>query len=325
MNSSHRSPAHVRNMAIGVDIGGTNIKIGIVNDQGEMLGHSSAAIFRNEDRTADLKFICRKVAELIEKHDISDKIAGIGVASPGILDIDRGIVKYAVNLGWKHLRLVEIMQEQLKIPVRLECDAVAGAIGEQKYGAGVNMSDFLFVCLGTGVGASLFAGNSFYQSNNGPAINIGHTSVIYDGKPCDCGNQGCLEKYVSATAITERVRTEMHTTTTSIQNALSESRILDSYLVYEAAILGDPYANQVFREAGHLLGVSLTNCIHLFGVSNIIIGGGLSQAGPILLDSTRKTVQERFPHSDIIDVNIVSGAYPTTAGILGAAAKWFTN
>lgn len=308
-----------KSLAIGVDIGGTHLKMGLINEQGEVIDHYSVNLHRDETKIADITFITQEVAGFIERLNVRNQLAGVGVSCPGILDTNLGIVKFAVNLGWTDIPLVEMMQHQLRLPVKLECDATAGAIGEWRYGAGINQSSFLYICLGTGVGASLVVDQQIYHGDCGPAINIGHTSVIPDGKPCICGNRGCLETYVSATAILDRVRMELGSVN-SILSAWVQSRTLNSLLVYEAAIQGDHYANEVFQDAGKLLGVSLVNCIHLFGVGTIIIGGGFSQSGDLLLESTRNTVRERFINGN---VSILQSKLPTTAGILGAAANFF--
>lgn len=290
------------NFAIGVDIGGTNLKMGLVNQEGLILDEMSISLPRNDANTADISFIRQQISFYIEKNkESAGLLTGIGIACPGILDTQRGIVKYAVNLGWHEVPLVDLMQEQLKLPVRLLSDAAAGAIGESKYGAGIGLSSFLYVCLGTGVGAGLFINRKIYEGDWGPIINIGHTSVIPDGEPCKCGNRGCLENYVSASALKDRTGA-------------------DAYQVYEAASNGDLYSRSLFQEAGELLGVSLVNCIQLFGVGNVIIGGGMSKAGNVLLDPVRATVLKRFPPSSSMSVQITPAAFASTAGILGAVA-----
>lgn len=290
-------------MAIGVDIGGTNLKMGLVNRGGQIFDEKSIPLPRT-NRSADVSLIGQHIAAFIEKQEAIDGIVGVGIACPGILDTKQGIVHDAVNLGWHEVPLVDCMQKMLKLPVRLAYDAAAGAVGEKNYGAGALLPSFLYVCLGTGVGASLVMNRRLYEGEWGPIINIGHTSIIPDGKPCKCGNRGCLETYVSASAITE------HTGANAFQ-------------VYEAALKGDLNAIRLFQEAGELLGVSLVNCIQLFGVGHVIIGGGLSKAGDLLLAPARAMVEERLSALSSLSVHITSAAFPTTAGILGAAALHF--
>ncbi|WNR42721.1 ROK family protein [Paenibacillus roseipurpureus] len=293
------------NFAIGVDIGGTNLKMGLVNQEGLILDEMSTSLNRNDAGIADISFICQQIASFIDKNKEADGLLkGIGIASPGILDTEKGIVQYAVNLGWYEVPLIDFIQVQLKLPVRLVGDAAAGAIGESKFGAGCRLSSFLYVCLGTGVGAGLILKGKIYEGDWGPIINIGHTSVIPDGLPCKCGNLGCLENYVSASAVKERTGT-------------------DAQQVYEAASNGDLYARSLFQEVGELLGISLVNCMQLFGVGNVIIGGGMSRAGNVLLDPVRATVLKRMHPSGSLSVQITPAAFTSTAGILGAAALHF--
>ncbi len=311
-------------LAIGVDIGGTNIKLGLIDEHGAMIDQLSLPVVRNEGGIADVSYISRTISDFIRTHRVFSRLRGVGIACPGILDTRHGIVKFAVNLGWAHIELASLLQEHLQLPVRLESDAVAGAMGERYYGAGIDQPTFLYVCIGTGVGASLIIDNEFYKGGWGSVINIGHTSIIHNGLPCECGNKGCLEKYVSAPAVAQRVRNEIHAKKNSmLHEYINEPHALDSRLVYRAAEHGDAYAREVLKEAGRLLGISLVNCLHLFGIENMIIGGGFSQAGKYFLDPARQVVAERFEEHNGRKVSIVCASHPVTSGVLGAAAHWF--
>jgi len=311
-------------LAIGVDIGGTNIKLGLISEHGKMIDQLSLPVVRNDDGVVDVSYIANIISEFIQNNHILPRLKGVGIACPGILDTKNGIVKFAVNLGWMHIDLVSLLQDRLQLPVRLESDAVAGAIGERHYGAGIDKPTFLYVCIGTGVGASLIIDNSLYEGGWGSVINIGHTSIIHNGLQCECGNKGCLEKYVSAPAIAQQVRNEIQAKKESMLHEYrNELHALDSRLIYHAAEQGDAYAIEVFQAAGRLLGISLVNCLHLFGIENIIIGGGFSQAGKYFLDPARQAVAERFEEHNDRKVSIICASHPTTSGVLGAAAPLF--
>ncbi|MCD9023228.1 ROK family protein [Cohnella silvisoli] len=293
-------------LAIGADIGGTNLKLGLVTREGTILGSLSLPLARNSEGGADLAFIAEEISYFIQQQNLNAELAGVGVASPGVIDKERGVVIHAVNLGWSNVRMVEYLQRQLQLPVRLESDAVAGAIGEKKYGAAMEMDSFLYICIGTGVGASLFLDGHFYEGDSGAAIDMGHMCVIHNGFPCKCGNYGCLEKYVSGSAITARAQ-------------------LDARMIFQAAESGDEFACKVFEEAGQLLGIALVNALHLFGVGNIVIGGGVSQADAYLLEPARQMVRDRFSRHTLPHIRIERAAYPITSGVVGAAASFFED
>ncbi|WP_413375015.1 ROK family protein [Alkalihalobacillus sp. 1P02AB] len=305
-------------LAIGVDIGGTNIKMGLVTSAGELVEFQSLLLKRNVYHSADIEWICKTVKQFIHSNGIDDRLTGVGVASPGILDIERGVVANAVNLGWENIQLVKNMEHYLNLDVSLVSDSVAGALGEQNYSA-ADMADYLFICIGTGLGASHVI-KGFSNGTKVETINLGHMSIIPNGKKCICGNQGCLEKYVSASALIERARNDMGETKTILKQYAEINGRLEAHHIHEAACKGDSYSLQLFREAGEWLGISIVNCIHLFGSKNIIIGGGLSRAGTYLLEPMQQEITKRYPKNDL---HISFGTLPTKSGVLGAASLVF--
>lgn len=302
-------------LAVGVDIGGTNLKIALVTEYGKWIDSQSLMLKRDGDQRAEVSFICQAVKSFIDKHDVYRQLSGIGVASPGILDTDNGVIEYAVNLSWNHVRLVEIMQSYLHLDIHLLSDSVAGAIGEQSYTA-TGLDHYMFICIGTGLGASLIQNGEAFNGAGG-AINLGHMSIIHNGKQCSCGNTGCLEKYVSASAFIDRVKMDVKN---GSFNQRIEPKELGPHHLFKAAENGDTYAISLFQEAGQLLGMAIVNCIHLFGAHNYIIGGGVSQAGRYILDSAQREVKSRYKENKI---RIIQSAVPTTAGMIGAAMYVF--
>ncbi|GIN72317.1 glucokinase [Bacillus sp. J14TS2] len=300
-------------IAVGVDIGGTNIKIALVTEYGEWIDSQSLLVKRDAAHCAELDFICQAIKSFIDKHNVYPQLSGIGVASPGIVDTDNGVIEYAVNLGWNHVRLVEIMQNKLHLNVHLLSDSVAGAIGEQLYTA-ADLDHYMFICIGTGLGASLIQNGEAFNGAGG-AINLGHMSIIHNGKQCNCGNTGCLEKYVSASALIERAKVDLNNN----YNAFKSQELTPHHL-FEAAENGDTYAISLFQETGQLLGMAIVNCIHLFGAHNYIIGGGVSQAGRYILDSAQREVKSRYKENEI---RIIQSTVPTAAGVVGAAMYVF--
>jgi|GEM_PF-678134 len=306
-----------QNMAIGVDIGGTNIKIGLISEHGHIAEFQSVGLQKSNDNRADISFISEAIQSFINKYKASHQLMGIGVASPGILDSKRGIVNYAMNLGWENLTLASRLEDSLQLEVHLVSDSVAGAIGERYYAA-AGLSDFLYICIGTGVGASLVTNHAFFRGTNGEAMDIGHTSIIHDGPACKCGNRGCLENYISAAALTERIRTEI-ATTRSLLSSYASIHEIDTIDLYHAAQKGDDYALKLFQDAGRLLGIAIVNCVQLFGVPNIIVGGGVSQAGNYLLDPARSEVSMRLGQR-AKGIQVIQAGMPTKSGVIGAAS-----
>lgn len=314
---------HIRDgLVVGIDIGGTQLKMGIVDGNGVIREKKSVRLARTRG-IADLDFIFECAQELIGKCS-ADSIRGIGVSTPGILDPSGATIRHAVNLGWYGLPLKKLMEDNLKHPVHMLNDAAAGAVGEYHFGSGRQEQQLLYVSIGTGIGACLLS-----RGTSSSILDLGHVSVDWEGKACECGNKGCLEKYVSGPALSHRVRSESPTIEQTLLKGMlagvCEQEGLDAGLVYEAAVRGDAYARQVFRDAGHVLGAAVVNCLHLFEFDVVIIGGGLSRAGSYLANSVRDTVQERYKQARSPGLRILLAEHPTNAGILGTAAAVFNQ
>lgn len=306
-------------VAVGIDIGGTHVKVGLVSEHGKILDFQSYLLVRDNSHKADLLFICQTVKSFINKHRLNSQIIGVGIACPGILDTENGVVIHAVNLAWAHVPLVDVMEKFIHVNCHLISDAAASALGE-RYGIAGNVSDFMMICIGTGLGAGLIKNYQLAQVSAGGVINLGHMSVVPNGVSCKCGNQGCLEKYVSATAIIEKVTKDLKKNEKLRRNVSGSSKELYPRILFEAAKSGDSYARSVFQEAGRLLGIAIVNCMHLFNVHHFIIGGGVSQAGAYLLDPARQEASARVNQDSL---KILQSTMPTEAGVRGVAHEVF--
>ncbi|GGD62872.1 ROK family protein [Paenibacillus nasutitermitis] len=291
-------------LVVGLDIGGTQLKFGFVSGQGEVLNFKVKPIERTDEGNADIHSMVETIAHFLQEYKGSRKISSLGVSTPGVIDTDQGIVKTAVNLGWGNLPLRRLLEERLGLPVSVINDAEAGALGEYHFGSGRHKDRFLFVSLGTGIGASLCIDGRIYKGRDNTIINLGHNCIFPNGRPCECGNRGCLEKYVSGPA-------------------LSAQGGKDAVLLYEAAGQGDANARQIFQDAGQVLGMALVSCLNLFGVDTILVGGGLSQSGPYLMEPARKIIGERYKLKR--DWEVILAANPLKAGMLGAAVMAFND
>lgn len=310
-------------LVLGIDIGGTQLKMGMVDRRGTLIEQKSVSLIKTRGM-ADLDFIFESAEELVGRYSENYSVLGIGISTPGILDEDGETVRNAVNLGWYDLPLKKLMEDKLKYPVFMLNDAAAGALGEYFFGSAERENRVLYVSIGTGIGACLLSNGTTCS-----ILDLGHVSVDREGEACECGNKGCLEKYVSGPALSRRVRSERMNVEHSLLNVtlegVSEQKAQDARLVYEAAVQGDVYARQVLREAGHILGTALVNCLHLFEFDFVVIGGGLSRAGSYLTDSVRDTVRERYKQARPENLRILHAKHPTHAGILGASAVAFNR
>lgn len=310
-------------LAIGVDIGGTNLKLGAVDKNGNLVEYNQVPIKRNSKGIVELKMIADSILEMKRRPSISDRVVAVGVSTPGVLDTEGKVVKFAVNLGWENVALVDFLQHHVELPIHMTSDTVAGSMGEYYFGSAQNKKRFLYVCMGTGIGGSLYLNGKYFTGEHGEAINIGHTSVVPEGVLCACGNMGCLEKYVSGPALVDRVSKERSQVDTLINEYVDKGSLLSVQLVYEAAMNGDAYARKVFSDAGRTLGVAMVNCTILFDVDCIVIGGGISQAGDLMFQAARQIIRERLGNEHFSFPRLIPAKHPTIGGILGAAVLGF--
>ncbi len=315
-------------LAIGIDIGGTGTKFGIVDRVGNVLFSGSMSTKKHAQVEAFIEELHIKVSELIEKAGGVGRMKGIGVGAPNG-NFYTGTVEYAPNLPWKGIiPLAKMLQDKFKLPVILTNDANAAAEGEMIYGAAKGMKDFIMITLGTGVGSGIVANGKLIYGHDGFAGELGHTIVIPDGRlHGGTGKKGSLESYASATGV--RLTTlEMlkETKTPSLLRKISTDEI-DSKKVYEAAIAGDDLAKKVYEFTGKILGLALANAVMFSSPEAIILFGGLTKAGELILKPTRESMEANLIKIFENKVKIlVSHLKESDAAILGASAlAWEIN
>ena len=196
-------------IAIGIDIGGMSIKGAAVDSNGRVYEKFSMPFIKGEPGEVTIRKLADIVKEYIAANRLEGKIAGIGIGSPGTLDVQNGVVNYANNLGWVELPVTKLMQEVLPYPVRLTNDANAASLGEAKYGAGKSYQNIIMLTLGTGVGGGIIINGELFEGNEGKGGELGHTVIVVDGEPCSCGRRGCLEAYASASALIRETKKAM--------------------------------------------------------------------------------------------------------------------
>lgn len=307
-------------LAVGVDIGGTLVKLGLVQPAGAILELTETSTAIDLPQEAAIAQIAGAVAHLARGHDV--RAVGIGCA--GLVDAVQGIVHLSPNLPqWRDARLAEWTARALALPVAVLNDANAFALAEARVGAGRGCSPVVGITLGTGVGGAIVEDGRLRGGRNGFGGEIGHVSVELDGPPCPCGNRGCLELYVGRRALVASYLERAGWAPGGIAHGLAQGRCeaLDPRLLYEAAHRGDHAAREVFTRAGIVLGVALANVTNLIDPERIVIGGGVALAGDLLLEPARRTLAERAMMGAARVPAVVPAALGVGAGVIGAALQ----
>ncbi len=316
-----------KQVALGIDIGGTNTKFGLVNHRGEILekGTIKTDVYEKvEDFIAELY---TQINPFIKKHCPEKQLDGIGVGAPNA-NYYRGTIEQAPNLPWKGvIPFAELMSEKFGVPCKMTNDANAAALGEMMFGAARGMKDFIMITLGTGVGSGIIANGQLIYGHDGFAGELGHTVVKPGGrKHWSTGSEGSLEAYASATGITITAKKMRAEFPESLLNSYPEEKI-NSKTVYECAVKKDPTAIEVFRYTGQKLGEALANFVMFSSPEAILLFGGVIKAGDFLLKPTKLHMERNLLPIFRGKVKLVfSELDEADAAILGASALvWEKN
>lgn len=306
---------------LGVDMGGTNTVIGVVDARGRIVANTAIKTRdyeEFEDFTEALVKGCRRVMGEVGGPQL---IAGIGIGAPNA-NFYSGNIESAANLPWKGvLPLGEMLSNALDIPVAVTNDANAAAIGEMTYGATRGMRDFIMITLGTGVGSGIVINGQLVYGSDGFAGELGHTCAIRDGRQCGCGRKGCLETYCSATGVARTAVEFLETRTDESLLRKIETEKITSKDVYDAAMAGDALAKEIFEYTGHIMGLAFADFVAFSAPEAIVLFGGLAQAGDILLNPIREAMESNLLPYWKGKVKLIPSALKSSeAAILGAAA-----
>ena len=285
-----------KSYVIGIDIGGTNSVFGVVDARGTILYSGSIKTGKYADINDYINELCKGLEMVIDQAGGKDKIKGIGVGAPNG-NYFSGCIEFAPNLPWKGtIPLAQLISEKLGgIPVSLTNDANAAAIGEMTYGAARGMKDFIVITLGTGVGSGIVIGGNLVYGHDGFAGELGHVIVRrHNGRLCGCGRHGCLEAYTSATGVARTAREYLE-----IRKDESELRDLDpdaitSKDVFDAAMKGDKIALEIFETTGSMLGEAFADFIAFSSPEAIILFGGLTKAGDLIMDPIKRSLEKNI-------------------------------
>jgi glucokinase len=309
--------------AIGVDLGGTNLRIAAVEEGGRVLPSLSTATELARGRDFVIAEMALAVRELARQFSSTHKLQGIGVGIPGIIDLASGTLHSAANLpGWSNYPVRHELENRLGVPVLLENDANCAALGEKWIGAGRDVDDLCMVTLGTGVGGGFVIGGKPWHGLIGMAGEIGHMTVFPDGRLCGCGNYGCLEQYASATAIRRMAAESVaEGQAAGLARCMEVDPAFSARTVFQCARKGDSTALKIFSTAGHALGIALANLINALNFPLYVIGGGMSRAwevfSPALLEELRRrSIVFRAQEKSTV---VVPARLAGEAGLIGAA------
>jgi glucokinase len=267
-------------LAIGVDLGGTNLRIAAVDEHGHLAEKVTLGTKVSLGRDHVINDMCDAIQRVQEKYKNSAPLTGIGIGVPGIIDMQSGLVRESPNLpDWADYPVRAEIERRLKTVVILENDANAAALGEKWLGAAKDFDDMAMLTLGTGVGGGLVLGGRVWHGMNGMAGEFGHTTVEPEGHRCGCGNRGCLEQYASATAIVRMAKEAIaNNGATSLARAASSDAEFSAKSIYNLAIQGDEEARKIFRRVGRALGIVLSVMVNSLNLPMYVIGGGVSSA-----------------------------------------------
>lgn len=308
---------------IGVDMGGTNVRSGLVDTDGKVLAQDKRESLPRVSADAPVNQIVDSINATVAAGGVSlGDIAGIGIGTPGPLDAGRGMILRAGNLPhWVNFPLTDILTERTGVKSYLQNDANLFALGEWWKGAGRGYDDFFAMTLGTGIGGGIVSGGRLLTGFNDNAGEVGHTSIDYNGYQCWCGQRGCIELYASATGIVRITREALRNEhiETSLASCREHPEDLTAKVLFDAADAGDKFAMSMFDRAGYLLGICIVNSLNLLNFERVAIGGGLAESGDLIFEPARRALADRGFMSFNDTVSIVPAELPGTAGILGAA------
>jgi glucokinase len=313
---------------IGVDLGGTNIVVGVLPiDGGDVLASHSIPT----EAARGAKFVVDRMVSLVndaiaeviaENGGTRADFAGVGIGSPGPLDRVTGTVINTPNLGWRNFPLRDLIANGVDLPATLDNDANCATYGEWWLGAGRDVDTLIGLTLGTGIGGGIVLNGQIFHGVSDAAGEIGHMTIEANGRKCKCGNYGCLEAYASGPAIALRAVEGIESGVESLLPTLVDGKLEDitAATVYEAVVLGDPYANDVMRETAKILGAGVGNIINILNPDMVVISGGVTRAGDHLFLPLRAEVRRRSFKVAQEACQIVSAQLHGLAGVIGAAA-----
>ena len=303
---------------VGIDLGGTNIKAGIVNEENEIIAKGQKKTFAQRSAEEIMKDMEKLVEELLEEHHISkEQVEKVGIGCPGTIDSKTGTVIYSNNIVWENIELGAIMENSLQLPVKVYNDADCAALGETVAGAAKDCNNMILLTLGTGEGGGIILDGKVFDGYYAGGAELGHTTLIAGGEPCTCGRKGCLEAYASATAIIRIAKKKMEQEKESLLHEYNE---IDGVAIFEAAKNNDRAANEAIDEYVMYLAEGIVNFVNIFRPEKVLLGGGISHAGDRLIQPVNEYVKKYcFGGNRTYIPEVMQLKLGNDAGIIGAA------
>ena len=308
---------------IGVDLGGTNIATGVIDENYKIIGRGKVKTRAPRPAEAIFDSIKEAVDMAVVNAGISyDEITSVGIGTPGSVNKDTGAIEFSNNLKFHNVPAKAMLEERLKKPVHLENDANAAALGEAVAGSGNGVKNFVAVTLGTGVGSGIIIDGKIYRGSNFCGGEMGHMVINVDGIPCNCGRKGCWEKYASATALVSQAVEAMQGDKASLlwQTCDGDLNKVDGKSIFDAVDLGDETAKAVVDRYLYYVAIGIANVVNALQPETVCVGGGISGQGEKILQPIRDMVKaERYSVYSEKQANIVPALLGNDAGIIGAA------
>lgn len=290
--------------AIGIDLGGTNVRAGLVNRRGKIVDYRMDKVGDVRTPKQMLKLMEKLVVPLKEKG--GKRIIGIGCGFPGVVDVRTGIIGRAPHYPtWKQVPFRRMLAQKFKLPVVLDNDANLNAVGEMLWGAAKGLKNFIMITLGTGIGGGIVINGEVFHGDAGYAGEIGHIVIEREGVLCDCGNLGCWEEYAAAGFLKKHAG--------------------GGKLAEEIARAGDKKALELWREFGRNFAIGLNSLINVLGITTFVIGGGVARASDLFIKHVRAEIKSRAYPQNYKSLKLIKSKLIDSAGILGAAAAVFTE
>ena len=307
---------------IGIDVGGTNVKLALVNENGQIVYSNSVPTRAEMGYEFTVNNIKQAIYELLKETKLEAKdIQGIGFGFPGQVDYKAGIVRNAPNIpGWVEVPIAKLIEDEFNIPTRVDNDVRCAALGELNYGAGKGCENMVCITVGTGIGSGLIINGKLVRGASNAAGEIGHIKLqMHEGPICGCGDTGCFEAFASGPSIVAMAEEYIKGGKSTKFREMANGTAITPFIVCEAAKAGDPVAQRIFTIMGEYLGIGLSSVVNLLNPEKIIIGGGVADAGEILMRPLVDTLRKRAMKIAGSAVEVVPAQLGNTAGVIGAS------
>lgn len=311
-----------RRVALGVDCGGTNLKLGFISELGELIRSKNDPITFNEPPEKVIKKIAQRMKNFIKESKIKNtEFVGVGVGIAGEVDQKSGVVRFSPNLNWQNVPLKDLLSKEIQFPLLIDNDANCAAWGAYWLDAKRDCDHLICLTLGTGIGGGMILNRRLYRGSTGSAGEIGHASIQFNGRPCRCGSFGCLESMIGAWGLVQTANEGLRKGAAEVLKKILQSspkRELDPELIALAAARGDLYCQQLWKDAGEALGSALANCVNIFNPERIVLSGGVSKVGSLILEPALHTLGRRAFSTPAQKVKVTISQFTEKLGVAGA-------